>query len=57
MFTVLTVLTVFVAVELAETVVMLLGAALAVTGDGDGDGEFCVFVVIVLVLALGDVLP
>ena len=55
MFTVLTVLTVFVAVELAETVVMLLGAALAVTGDGDG--EFCVFVVIVLVLALGDVLP
>jgi hypothetical protein len=52
-FTVLSVLTVFVAVGLAETVVMLLGAALAVTGDG----EFCVFVEIVLVLALGDVLP
>ena len=44
----------FVAVGLAETVVVLLVAALAVTGDCDG--EFCVFVVIVLVLALGDVL-
>jgi len=51
----LTVLTVLVAVGLAETVVMLLGAALAVTGDGDG--EFCVFVVITLVLAIGDVFP
>ena len=42
----------FVAVGLAETVIVLLVAALTVTGDG----EFCVFVVIVLVLALGDVL-
>lgn len=42
----------FVVVGLAETVVVLLGAALADTGSG----EFCVFVVIVLVLALGDVL-
>ena len=49
----MTVLTVFVAVGLAETVVMLLGAALAVTDAC----EFCVFVVIVLVLALGDVFP
>ena len=53
----MTVLTVLVAVGLAETVVMLLGAALTVTDDGDGDGEFCVFVVIVLVLAIGDVFP
>jgi hypothetical protein len=45
-------LTVFVAAGLAETVVMLLGAALAITGVG----EFCVVVVIVLVLALGDAL-
>ena len=55
MFTVLTVLTVFVTVGLAEAVVMLLGSELVVTDDGDS--EFCVFVVIVLVLALGDVLP
>ena len=41
----------FVAVGLAETVIVLLVAALTVTGDG----EFCVFVVIVLVLALGEV--
>jgi len=44
---------VFVAVGLEEAVVVLLGVALAVTGDD----EFCVFVVIVLVLVTGDVLP
>jgi len=50
---VFTVFTVFVAVGFAETVTVLLGAALAVKGDD----EFCVTVVIALELALGSALP
>ena len=49
----MTVLTVFVVVGFAETVTVLLGAALSVTSDD----EFCVIVVIALVLALGNGLP
>ena len=49
----MTVLTVVVGGRVTEAVVVLLGDALAVTGDE----EFCVVVVIALVLALSDALP